>query len=90
VSDCIIDPNNEIIIEVMKEISNKEPRGMFPDEIHETMIAKYNRCMDLYSTARQWSPFIERAIQVLLDADLGYKDMHGRIHLNEVAEELLV
>ena len=88
-TDCILDPNNEMIIEVLREISSREPRGVQPREIHEAIIAKYNECVNLYSPNRNWSPFIERAIQVLLDADLGYKDAEGRIHMNKVAEELL-
>ncbi len=88
-SDCILDPNNEMIIEVLREISSREPMGVQPREIHEAIIAKYRNCMNLYSVNRDWSPFIERAIQVLLDADLGYTDEEGRIHMNKVAEGLL-
>ncbi len=86
----MLDPTRDIIVETVKEISEKEPEGVPPEELHYILIRKLNECSDLYAVDGSWSPIIDRAIQVLLDSELSYLDRSGNLHLSTVAKGLLV
>ncbi|MEB3755448.1 MAG: hypothetical protein GSR79_01105 [Desulfurococcales archaeon] len=88
-TSCILDPTKDVIMETVKEIADNEPNGILPRELHSILIRKLNNCEDLYTVNGSWSPIIDRAIQVLLDSELGYLDGSGNLHVSKVGKSLL-
>ncbi|MCE4606234.1 MAG: hypothetical protein F7B59_02760 [Desulfurococcales archaeon] len=85
----MFDTIKDIIMETVKEIAGKEPDGVPPEELHSLLIRKLDNYDDLYVVNGSWSPIIDRAIQVLLDSELGYLDGNGNLHISVVAKSLL-
>jgi hypothetical protein len=88
-ASCLLDPTRDILIETVREIADKEPKGIAPRELHSILVRKLGECSDLYVVDKSWSPMVDRAIQVLLDSELGYLDFNGNLHISKVARGLL-
>ncbi len=79
---------SELVIKAIKAVSEEEPLGLYPGDLHKRIISELGGCSDLLVVEDGWSPIIQKAIQVIIDSELGYVDAEGRLHVSDVARVL--